>query len=213
MNPACATLGPCCPREGLSGQFGHPQGWQGVLVGHLMALKNEGINRFAVDALDVQPRDRVLEVGCGPGTALRQIAEKAAHGYAVGVDPSEVMRAQARRRVARLGDRCDVRPGSAEDLPFVEGSFDRVLTVNTLHHWDDVDRGLREMHRVLRYGGLALICARCAPKKPSRLVAPGFSDDAIQELTRRLAAAGFREVTVERREVGGREIALIRGRS
>ena len=58
-------------------QFGHPRGPLGRLVGWNMATRSSNVarSRWAVDLLDLQPTDRFLEVGCGPGVALAVAAQ------------------------------------------------------------------------------------------------------------------------------------------
>ncbi len=68
-------------------------------------LSNVGRSRWAAQLLDVQPTDRVLELGCGPGVALATLAAHATQGLVVGVDHSQVMIGQARRR-RPLGRAC-----------------------------------------------------------------------------------------------------------
>ena len=88
-----------CPREaGWRAQFACPTGWLGVLVGHLMALKNRERSAWVLSKLSLDEGDRVLEIGSGPGADLREAARRA--GYVTGIDPSEVMVRQARRRSA-----------------------------------------------------------------------------------------------------------------
>src|SRR6266536_5689074 len=89
--------------------------------------------------LDVQPDDRVLELGFGPRIAIQELARRATRGQVCGVDHSEVMVRQATRRnaaAARTG-RVDLRLGSADDLPDFGAPFDAILAVNSLMFWDD----------------------------------------------------------------------------
>jgi SAM-dependent methyltransferase len=80
----------------------------------------------------------VLNVGAGTGSYEPPDREVLA------VEPSAVMRAQ------RPPDAAPCVAGSAEDLPFDDGSFDAAMAVCTLHHWQDPVAGLREMRRVAR---------------------------------------------------------------
>jgi len=92
---------------------------------------------------------RVLEVGCGTGLVLEKLAPHAAH--AVGIDLSPGMLEHARRRGL------DVHLGSATQLPFEAESFDVVCSFKVLAHVPDIDAALREVSRVLRPGGVAVL--------------------------------------------------------
>src|SRR3984893_17687956 len=117
-------------------QFMHPRGLPGRLVGWEMALRpsNRKRNAWAVSLMDVQPSDRVLEIGFGPGIAVREIARRATRGQVVGIDRSAVMRAQAARRNAaavRAG-RVSLTVASIDDPPAFDGPFDKILAVNNV---------------------------------------------------------------------------------
>lgn len=101
-----------------------------------MALRpsNRKRNAWAVSLMDVQPSDRILEIGFGPGIAIREIARRATRGQVVGIDRSAVMRAQAARRNAsaiRAG-RVSLIIASIDDPPTFEHRFDKVLAVNNM---------------------------------------------------------------------------------
>jgi trans-aconitate methyltransferase len=78
---------------------------------------NVARNRWAVQLLDVQPTDRVIEVGCGPGVAIAALATRATRGVVVGVDHSQVMIGQA----AYAQPRPDGQPWTARTLAEVAG--------------------------------------------------------------------------------------------
>lgn len=104
-------------------------------------------NVAIVDYARIGQGDRLLDVGCGPGAALRQAIKAGA--AAAGVDPSPSMVERAAKRVPEA----DVRVGSAEDIPFDDGMFTVAVNVASFHHWADRDGGLREIRRVLAPGG------------------------------------------------------------
>lgn len=105
----------------------------------------------------VRPGEDVLEVATGTGVQLVHLALANPGGRTVGVELSEGMLAQTRRRVRRagLGSDVEVMKGSALALPFADESFD--LLVNgymlDLLRLDDIPRALAEFKRVLRPGG------------------------------------------------------------
>ena len=94
-------------------QFVRPHGFAGRLAGWEMALRpsNRKRNRWAADLLDVQPQDHILEIGFGPGLAIRELARRATGGFVLGIEHSEVMVRQAtcRARSSRVATR--IRPG------------------------------------------------------------------------------------------------------
>src|SRR5215216_1885262 len=105
----------------IRSQFMRPRSLAGWLVGWEMALRpsNRKRNIWAVGLLGVEPTDRVLEIGFGPGIAICELSRRATRGLVCGVDHSAVMVRQATRRNAaavRAG-RVDLRLGSAEQLP------------------------------------------------------------------------------------------------
>jgi len=120
----------------IRSQFLRPRRFAGWLVGWEMALRssNRKRNVWAVGLLGVEPTDRVLEIGFGPGIAIRELSRRATHGLVCGVDHSEIMVRQAtkRNRDAVRAGRVDLRCGSAEHLPAFKEPFDKVLAVNNM---------------------------------------------------------------------------------
>jgi ubiquinone/menaquinone biosynthesis C-methylase UbiE len=105
-----------------------------------------GVEQAILDFAGAPP-SRLLEVGCGTGHWLSRL--RARRFAAVGADASVKMLTCAH---ARLPDALLVR-ATAEALPFSDGTFDRVLYVNALHHFADPACSFAEAHRVLRANG------------------------------------------------------------
>lgn len=95
---------------------------------------------------------RTLDVGCGGGFLAEELA-RLGH-QVVGVDPSRVSLATARRHAAGQGLEIDYRHGRGEDLPAGDAGFDLVVCCDVLEHVHDLDRVVAEIARVLRPGGL-----------------------------------------------------------
>jgi SAM-dependent methyltransferase len=102
----------------------------------------------------VRPGQRALDVGCGPGPLTRVLADRLGAENVAAVDPSEPFVAACRARVPGA----DVRVAMAEELPFAENEFDVVLAQLVVQLMDDRDRGVREMVRVARPGGVVAAC-------------------------------------------------------
>lgn len=103
----------------------------------------------------VRPGARVLEVGCGTGVVLRDVAALVGRrGNVVGVDPSLTILKIARRLCRDSnGGRITVRRADGANLPFGAGRFDLALAITVILHVADPLRVVREMTRVVRRGG------------------------------------------------------------
>ena len=98
---------------------------------------------------------KVLEIGCGMGTDGAQFARAGAE-Y-TGIDLTEAAVDLARRRFALSGLPGEFRVSDAENLDFSDESFDLVYSHGVLHHTPDIDAAVREIHRVLKPGGRAMV--------------------------------------------------------
>jgi ubiquinone/menaquinone biosynthesis C-methylase UbiE len=147
--------------DSIGSQLKSPNGQLGRLAGAVMAAINREPNDRSVAALDVCPEDTILELGCGPGMALKRMASAATRGLVIGLDSSPAMLAQAaRRNRATMGaGRTRLVLGRFDALPFHSGSVDKILAVNVAYFFRDDADELREVHRVLRPGGRAVVYA------------------------------------------------------
>lgn len=130
-------------------------------------------------------RPRILDVGCGTGANLELLAH---YGEAEGVDISPDALAFCRARGLE-----NVRLGSAETLPYADNSFDLVTALDVVEHLDDDLVGLKEMRRVLKRGGRALLFV------PAFMFLWGVQDEVshhrrrytLRDLRRAVREAGF----------------------
>lgn len=191
---------------GFGRQLRCPRGLGGHLIGRLMVLLNHRPNEMAIDALDLSPTDRVLEVGFGPGRSLRTLCERVTHGQVHGIDRSVVMYEQAAcaNRSATLSGRLSLRHGSADALPFDTGAFDKLLLVNVVYFFDHAGRDIAEVHRVLRPGGRVVIYATQGHPRDKWAFSDGsephrtFDADELRALLRE---GGFADTAIDIRPV------------
>jgi SAM-dependent methyltransferase len=168
-----------------------PHGVGGNLSGWVMAHRssNRRRNLWVVALLDVQPTDRVLEVGFGPGIAVRELSRLASRGLVIGVDHSPVMVRQARRRTAsavRAG-RVDLRLAPVEELSDFGDPLDKIMAVNTVGFWTDPLASLTDLRTRLRPGGTIAIASQ--PRCPGATW--DTSERAGRKIADQLQAAGF----------------------
>lgn len=146
--------------------------------GHAPAVVRQHAQRTAEEAAafllpELRPGMRLLDVGCGPGSITRGLAERVAPGEVVGVDLSRETLEAARRDAAARGlTNLRYETGSVYELPFPDASFDAAYAHQVLQHLKERDAALREMLRVVRPGGLIALrdvdwgTAAYAPRDP-----------------------------------------------
>ena len=100
---------------------------------------------------------RLLDIGCGTGTLLREVGGSAAV-VAVGIDVSHQMLGVAR---ASLPPSSHLLQADVHQLPFQEGTFDLVVSSSSFHYWPDPYVALRQIAGVLRPGGQLVITDWC----------------------------------------------------
>lgn len=187
----------------LSSLYGRPHGRLGRLVGHVMAFEHVPVTHWALSLLAPMPEDRVLDVGCGAGRALERLALMAHRGFVAGLDHSEIMVRQslARNQAYVREGRLDVRLGDVARMPFAEGSFDKVVSIETLYFWPDPRAALAEMYRVLAPRGRVALALEYT-KESSRTDSVSRQMESLRfysgaELRSLLEGAGFTQLRCE----------------
>ena len=180
-------------------QFRRPSGVAGWLAGSIMAHRpsNRRRNEWTIDLLDLEPTDRVLELGCGPGLALQACARQLREGHLVGVDHSPVMVRQARRRLAceiRSG-RAEVRLGGIDDLVADDCRYDRIYSVNVIQFLPDMDVWFDLARQHLSGRGRVATTYQPRSSRPTREQATAMA----MQIEASMARAGF--TAVERHEL------------
>lgn len=196
--------------SGIGHQLRCPSGRAGLLTGRVMTIVNREPNRLAIDALDLKPQDTVLELGFGPGSAIKAIAAAARQGLVLGIDRSPEMLALATRRNRRAIEegRAGLRLGEFDTLPWASSSVGKILAVNVVYFFNADAREVREARRVLRPNGImAIYVTHKKTMRHWKFSAPdthSLYDEA--ELISLLLRGGFR-----REELWLREVRLVFG--
>ena len=186
---------------GWTKNFSRPDGLPGRFIlssmncGHTpISQWGLGLCRWAADAV-------TLDIGCGGGMNLKRLLKRCPQGRAYGLDPSElsVRRSRALNR-RELGERCLVRQGSAEAIPYPSSLFDAATAFETLYFWPDLPRAFREILRVLKPGGLFLTVSELSdPHSVWTRLVDGIRVYTPEQLARMLSDAGFVRVSIDRR--------------
>jgi len=167
--------------------------------------------RAMLEMLALRPTSRVLEAGCGPGTALPDLLEIIGpEGHITGIDPTASLVEIARQRASEMKARqVDYRVGDIRNLEFTDGSFDATFCDKILLHVGPVSQAVAEMVRVTRHGGRVGavewysqgMMVNAADYSLTRKIMDGsapvatYNPNVALELERLFTEAGLREVS------------------
>lgn len=186
-----------------------------ALVEHMDRLRSldpfREVKERNIRLLGLQTGSSVLDVGCGPGDDVRELARMVGPpGRAVGVDTSETMISEARERSKERGLPVEFHVMDAGNLDFPDGTFDGVRADRVLQHVDNPSRALSEMIRVTRVGGVIAVsdtdwgtmAMDMSDREATRTILALIFDHGIRnpwvgrQLPRLFREAGLRDVQV-----------------
>jgi SAM-dependent methyltransferase len=180
-----------------------PKGLFGKIIGLLMNKGNDYMNRYTLQLLNPQVDDHILEIGFGNGKYIAETAKITLNGFVAGVDYSETMVNQARKRNKALIDQgiVDIRLGEVDRIAFEEHTFDKVFTVNTIYFWPNPTMDIKEIYRVLKPNGKLIISFRSKEQMEKlEITKNGFRLFEPKEVIQLAKDAGFRDVNLESSE-------------
>lgn len=184
-------------KENIIGQFKRPHGFLGRIAGAIMANRPSNIerNEWALQLLSLEPGDRLLEVGYGPGIAIEKASKKITEGLIVGVDHSEVMFEQARKRNKQVisDGRVQLYWGSIDDLPTFESKFDKICSANVVQFWNDPVVSFKKLRSMLSANGV--MATTYMPRHSKATAADALAK--ARDIVEQLRAAGFSSIKVE----------------
>ena len=162
------------------------------------------------DLARLTPADRVVDVGCGPGTAVRVASRRCE--WATGVDPDPTMLRFGRWLAALLRRKnVSLVQGGAEALPLPDAAATVVWALSSVHHWSDRDAGLAEAKRVLVPGGRVFLVERLSPPGARGHARYGMTEPQLDALEADATRAGFLAVRREMHVAGRDTLAVVRG--
>lgn len=177
------------------------KGLTGLLAASSMILGRQGDARLAAELSGLRADDTVVDVGCGPGAAVRRAARTAAS--VTGVDPAPIMLRVARLFSRRLQNASFIE-GTAEALPLSDRSASVLWSIASVHHWTDLDAGLGEAFRILEPGGRLVAIERRSQPGARGHASHGWTDGQASAFADRCLAQGFTNVQVGQHSYGRR---------
>lgn len=181
-----------------------PTGWLGDWVAWEMNLGHSKLTAWGLQHTSIEEHFIVLDVGCGGGRTVRELAKIATEGKVYGVDFSERSVAVSRRTNKRLiqAGHVEIRHSSVSSLPFSDDMFDLATAIETYYFWPDVVSDMQEILRVLKPGGKLMIIGEAykGGKYDDRNQKWGELGDmiyhSVDELGALFSAAGYVDVQV-----------------
>ncbi len=184
---------------------GNPRRPEGEAGRAMLARMNES-HAYLVDwglaCIELHAGDTVLDIGCGGGNTLARIAERVTEGHLVGIDYAETSVEASRAFNAALiaAGRMEILHGSVESLPFEDGHFDAVVTVESFYFWPNPEECLKEVARVVKKGGTFLLLAEIYERNDlpesirEKIAGYQLTNPTPEEFERLFRAAGFAAV-------------------
>ena len=145
--------------EKIVRQCRKPTGFFGRLIGRGMNTGHGNLRRWGLSHISINLDAFILDVGCGGGKAVQELARISSRGKVCGIDYSEEM-VQLARKINKefVGNgHVEIMHGFVSSLPFPDGMFNLVTAFETYYFWPNLIDDLREVKRVLKAGGTLLI--------------------------------------------------------
>lgn len=166
------------------------------VVHHLFGLRP--IHQEMITLAGLRDGHQVLDVGCGTGNLLRSIGKRHPDVALSGLDPDPKALARAGRKARRARVEVRLERGFAQELPYEDGSFDRVFSSLMLHHLDTASKDalLAEVRRVLAPDGLLVLADMVVDghghgHQGGHRMREQLHDNVGDAVQHRIAAAGF----------------------
>jgi ubiquinone/menaquinone biosynthesis C-methylase UbiE len=136
-----------------------PSGRFGKFVGRTMNLGHNRIRHWGLSHISIEPDANILDIGCGGGKAVQELAMSAPNGKVYGIDYSEDM-VQLTKKVNKALIKkglVEITYGTVSSLPFADNMFDLATAFEAYYFWPNLIGDLKEIKRVLKPGGTFLI--------------------------------------------------------
>jgi ubiquinone/menaquinone biosynthesis C-methylase UbiE len=145
----------------LLNQVRNPTGWLGRWNLRAMNRRHSKLTDWGLEHVSIDSDVTILDIGCGGGGTIHNLAAIATKGKVYGVDYSEtsVAASQKTNQDWIKTGRVEIRHGSASHLPFPDQMFDLATAVETHFYWPHLPADMREVLRVLKPGGALVIIA------------------------------------------------------
>ncbi|MDM8565126.1 class I SAM-dependent methyltransferase [Candidatus Halobeggiatoa sp. HSG11] len=189
------------PTKILSQQAKKPSGLIERYIMPILFAGNADLNILAKKSLELTEHDRVLEIGFGPGKLLNEMATIV--DFVEGIDFSKTMVAKAKRLNKHhiTNNKMNIQQGDCSKLPYIDNSFDKICSVNTLYFWEKPEIQLQEIFRVVKPEGKIILGFRNKEQMQSlNLDKNIFNIYTTDEIVKLLANIGFSNINIKEKD-------------
>ena len=180
-------------------QFGKPEGFIGRICCKVMNVINKKMYKSVVNEISADADCNILDVGYGNGYLLKLLFKKfRCNIKGIEVSPDAENFARKRNKKGIKSGKTELIQADCCNMPFVSEEFNFVASVNTIYFWNDTQKGLSEIHRVLKNGGIfynAVYTEKWLKKLP--YTSTGFKFFDRDDYIRLGKRAGFMEVKIK----------------
>lgn len=198
-------------REFIDSHYKTPKGIIGTYIGEKMVRQHKTETNWSLELMNIQQGDRILELGCGAGYAIKLILEKDLAEEIVGLDisPTILRSAGIRNKKAINEKRVKLVQANINKLPFHNENFNTVFSIQTIYFWTDIDTTLSEISRVLKPKGVVILTFSDGKNDETW---EGIRDITDNQVIPSMKNAGFCDVSFVRGpDSRGYHTALVRG--
>lgn len=184
-------------RKFIASQFKKPSGLFGIFTSNLMVKNNQKNYHRMIKDLSLQPQDKVLEIGYGPGIGIRMISEQCPTCTIYGIDFSKLMYKRATKYNKQYIDegRVQLQFGNFLKTPVAYSDFDKAFCLNVVYFWNELKEPFEKVQYLLKEGGsFHLYMADRATLLEKKAPDSVFNKYSIEQVMEALKAAGFSAV-------------------
>ena len=182
----------------IGGQFKKPSGLFGIFTSNIMIKGNLSRYSLLIKDLDIQPLDKILEIGYGPGVGIELIAEACNSCTIHGIDFSKLMykRATKRNKKHIESNKVLLKYGDILDNQTDKDNYDKIFCLNVVYFWDDLQKPFKKIVSLLKNSGAFYIYMATKEMLMEKKAPDGvFNKYSIEQIEEALRLAGFNDVT------------------
>jgi cyclopropane fatty-acyl-phospholipid synthase-like methyltransferase len=184
-------------RKFIASRFKKPTGLVGIWASNLMVKGNKSNYDKLIEGLDLQPHEKLLEIGYGPGTGINTIAQRCPSCIIHGIDFSPLMYKRASKYNKTYLERGTMRLhyGDFLKMTSTDHDYDKVFCLNVVYFWNELRPPFGRVYSLLKEGGsfhiyMADKNALIKQRAPDSV----FNKYSLEDIVEALKSSGFENV-------------------